>query len=365
MDDFEIFEGDNRLSVEAVRRILPQDGMQAFVSLVLDLSVSTRNQLDEMIAGATSFVRLLKEERGLSVQIGIEVFAGDRLLTRWQAPNLKADILIDRLAAIGDFAPDFENSTNLNGAIIQGLDRLAADTDSFRRRNRGGAFTTEYLVVFTDGADTAGFERTDAVLERIAVSSAEVTVVGLDSPDFDADALQALATDGLLIAPDAASLRREFEAIAARISGQMQRAYLLAYCTPKQAGEHTVTVRVAEAENRGTAQFRFTAGDIAAPGCGEALFDGQCANKQCGGLGCGFCDDRIAGCQANDQCQSYCDTNPPTLAVPVAERCDHPNPNGYVQFCEQDISTRCDGLCTDLANDPAHCGGCESIADPM
>ena len=58
MDDFEIFEGDNRLSVEAVRRILPQDGMQAFVSLVLDLSVSTRNQLDEMIAGATSFVRL-------------------------------------------------------------------------------------------------------------------------------------------------------------------------------------------------------------------------------------------------------------------------------------------------------------------
>ena len=143
----------------------------------------------------------MKEERGLSVQIGIEVFAGDRLLTRWQAPNLKADILIDRLAAIGDFAPDFENSTNLNGAIIQGLDRLAADTDSFRRRNRGGAFTTEYLVVFTDGADTAGFERTDAVLERIAVSSAEVTVVGLDSPDFDADALQALATDGLLIAP--------------------------------------------------------------------------------------------------------------------------------------------------------------------
>ena len=47
-----------------------------------------------------------------------------------------------------------------------------------------------------------------------------------------------------------------------------------------------------------------------------------------------------------------------TTAVAIADRCDYPNPQGYRQFCQQDISTRCGDTCTDLANDPSNCGRC-------
>ena len=355
--DFEILEGENPLNADVVRRISPKDDVQAFVSLVLDLSASTRNHLGEVISGAQSFVRLLKEERGLDVQIGIELFAGDQFLTRWQSPNLDTEVVLDRLATIGEFTPDAAGVTNLNGAIIQGLQRLAEDAEGFRIRNRGGAFTVEHLVVFTDGTDTAGLELNEAVVERIAASTAEVTIVGLASPDVEALALQTLPVD-VIIAPETASLRREFQTIAARIADGMERAYLLTYCTSEQDGEHTVTIRLANTENRGTAQFSFIADSIAGPGCGEALVDDQCADKQCGGLGCGFCDDRTAVCNSNGQCQSYCETAPVTTAIAVTDRCDYPNPLGYIQFCEQDISTLCSETCTDLTNDPENCGGC-------
>ena len=94
---------------------------QTFVSLAPDLSVC-RDHLDEIIAGAAR--PLLKDDRNLAVQIGIEVFAGDQLLTRWQAPNLEADRLLECLSTLGEFSPVVADTTNLNGAVIQGLDRL-------------------------------------------------------------------------------------------------------------------------------------------------------------------------------------------------------------------------------------------------
>ena len=104
----------------------------------------------------------------------------------------------------------------MNGAIIQGLQRLADDSESFRSRNRGGAFTTEHLVVFTAGSDTAGFESSDAVRERMETSSAEVTIIGLATPEMNADAWQTVSNE-VIIAPEPSTLRRDFQAIAARI----------------------------------------------------------------------------------------------------------------------------------------------------
>ena len=355
--DFDILEDDQHLEVDAVRRLLPNDGVQAFVSLVLDLSGSHRDHLDDLIVGASSLVRRLTEDEELEVQVSVEVFAGDPILTRWQAPNLDAQQVLDQLATIRDFTPNDEESTNLNGAIIQALQRLALDTADFRDRNRGGAFTTEHLIVFTHRSDTAGFEDYDTVRERIKASSAEVTVIGLESPDLNTNVLRTLADD-VYIAPETSSLRREFQTTAARIAAHLDRAYLLSYCTPKQDGDHTVNVRLADAENRGVVRLSFTATTIAGPGCGEALLDHHCAHKQCGGLGCGFCNDRTSVCNTDDQCQSYCETDPVTSVVDVAHRCDYPNPRGYIQFCEQAISTRCDDTCTDLANDPHNCGRC-------
>ena len=53
----------------------------------------------------------------------------------------------------------------------------------------------------------------------------------------------------------------------------IERTYLLAYCTPAQAGEHTLTLRLSDAENQRSAQYSFSAADIAAPGCDEAFLN--------------------------------------------------------------------------------------------
>ena len=106
--------------------------------------------------------------------------------------------MLERLAEINDFAPDSDDIANLNGAITQGLQRLAADAGSFRSRNRGGAFTTEHLVVFTHSSDTAGFEDDDSVRDRIAASSAEVTIIALDGPGLEVDTLQTISNQTLV-----------------------------------------------------------------------------------------------------------------------------------------------------------------------
>lgn len=63
-------------------------------------------------------------------------------------------------------------------------------------------------------------------------------------------------------------------------------------------------------------------------------------------------------CSENGQCVSYCLTDAVDAETAIDLRCDYPNPRGYPQYCEQAISTLCDGTCTDLSSDPANCGSC-------
>ena len=161
----------------------------------------------------------------------------------------------------------------------------------------------------------------------------------------------------MLTADNADDLVREFQTLAARIDAQTKRTYALVYCTPSGGGDHTGSVRIVGAADQVPASHRFNANGLS--GCQSAQdIEGLCNDKSCGGLGCGACDDRTDSCNGSDQCQSFCETDAVTAAVTLNERCDFPNPRGYVQYCEQDISTRCGETCTDLANDSANCGTC-------
>ena len=199
------------LCADTVRRNLSTDSVQTFVSLVLDLSDWGRAHLDEIVAGASSLIRLLNEERGLDVQISIELFAGDQQITRWQAPNLEADILLERLASIGDYAPTIQNTTNLHGAIIQGLQRLSTtgnlnETEGVPLQLNTGRFHSgRILLVMKMPMFRASMDTT----------ATEVSVIGLDAPDFDVDELRTLFTTSS--SRPANHLNREFKTVAARL----------------------------------------------------------------------------------------------------------------------------------------------------
>ena len=69
--DFEIAEGANLLNDDVARRLLPEDGVQTFVNLVIDLSDTTQDHLDQVIAGASSLVSLLMEDQNGAVQVAL------------------------------------------------------------------------------------------------------------------------------------------------------------------------------------------------------------------------------------------------------------------------------------------------------
>ncbi len=354
--DFLIQEDGNPLSVEAGATILQKSGLQVFVSLVLDMSSSTKANLPEIIDGAKAFINKLLVERKLPVQISLQLFAGEKNLTEWQQATMDAGKLVERLDALRSFTPADIASTNLNGAIVAALQRQDATKKDFEQRNAGGAFTTGYLVLFTDGADTAGLVTPGQVTDAKSTSRDLVAAVALATPDFNASALASLVDIPVLVSPDPLSLYRDFSDLANRIAGQTARIYELGYCSPKRTGPHQVSVTVTGAKAEAvpvTATFDFNASGFG-PGCTRDLFLNLCKGMECGGIACGACDDRISACDpTSNQCVNFCKS---------MNRCGGQvitNPRGYQQDCNNvPESTLCDGACVDTTLDPNHCGGC-------
>ena len=309
-DDFVVLEDDATLSAEASVTVLPRDGRQIFVTLVLDVSGSTSESFDELIAGATRVVERLQVDEALPVQIAIELFAGDTASRLLDAHTLATETLTSTLADLATAAEGLDvAATNLNGAIVGALLRVDSARAAFESLNRGGAFTSGTVLVFTDGRDTAGRVTADAVSAAREASTTEVVAVGLDGPDFDLAALTALVDSPVLVAPDAGALEREFEAVATRISGRAARTYLLGYCSPKRSGDHIVSVEVRDATNETTPNFEFAA-DGFGPGCSATTFADACDGLDCGGLGCGACDHRVARCAEDGLCEECTEEEP-------------------------------------------------------
>lgn len=139
----------------------------------------------------------------------------------------------DRRACAGWLCVD--DSTNLNGAVLQGLDKLEqakAATPELR-------YQESALVVFTDGTDQAARVDEQEVLDAVDQSASHVFSIGLGG-EVNASHLSALGIDGSQLAKDVDSLGPAFAAIAARVEGLANRFYLLEYCSPKRSGLHTL-----------------------------------------------------------------------------------------------------------------------------
>jgi len=322
--DFAVTEDGTALSVEAARTILPSKGLQVFVSLLLDMSSSTASLLPQLVAAAKGFVNTLMVEKGLPVQISIELFAGSADTTRWQFPNLDASTVLDKLDALSTYTPTDPSSTNLYGAVIEALGSLKQAEVDFETRNHGGAVTTGFLVLFTDGKDTAAYRTETEALAAIGQQAGDqVVVVGLKSADYDAASLQNLAPNGVVTANDSTQLASAFDTLAKRVAADLEGVYLLGYCSPKRNGAHTVTVAVKGRSNSTGYTFDSTG---FTEGCTLTTFHEACIDKECGGLVCGACDDRMDVCDGgSDTCVDYCE------ALPACEYIT--NPIGYPQNC--------------------------------
>lgn len=128
-----------------------------------------------------------------------------------------------------------DDSTNLNGALVQGLERL----DRELRVDPTIQYKDGALVLFTDGRDQAGRVQTSEVSSKLSLSKSHVFTIGLGG-ESDEKSLKAFGKDGYQPAADAGQLSAAFDAIASKVVGLANRFYLLQYCSPKRAGSHAL-----------------------------------------------------------------------------------------------------------------------------
>jgi len=342
----------------------------AFVSLVLDRSASTAGFTGAIADAASGFVASIEREIDGPVYTSLVVFAGD--VATYTANTADTEVLEQALAAAMKAEFNDPDPTSLNEALVTGLELQEEGSADYLQRNYGGALTTSYLVVFTDGADTTSTASIDDVNALQAALGTRTYAVALESASYRPEQLAAYAPEWRVSAASSpAALSDLFTLTASRIARLQNATYTLGYCSPQRSGSHVLEVAMAPIGASGTsepASFTYDASDFTdeddgdcgggldGASCSIEALEATCAGMECGGqLACGGCDDQRAACNGPaGQCVDFC-----TLGG-YGEGETLVNPLGFTQVCDGVGLTRCGGAWVDTGADPRHCGSCDN-----
>jgi hypothetical protein len=235
-DSFKIYEdGDLVSKYESKQTILnPEVAASHYTLLLVDMSgsITDSGAVDTLVDAAGGFADRIEQEK--QQKVAVYAFAGEEhlhpIVPFTTAGGAKAGV-----KALSGYKPS-DPSTNLNGAIIEGLGVLDKALKSAPNPLRFGT-----LVVFTDGSDRARRVQWADVSKALDATPYEVFAIGLGAEMDDAH-LGAIGKDGFAKADDKTKVAKAFDDIAARIEAQTKAYYLLSYCSPARAGKHELTV---------------------------------------------------------------------------------------------------------------------------
>lgn len=238
LSDFKLLEDGATISSFESGAALVQDdrAFQQSVLILLDLSGSVIGSLPEVKTAAKSLIDGLSSRP----QVALYTFDGRA------APQQRADFTTDLpsiISAIDDISPEqIDNSTNLNGAVVNGVQLL----ENRRLAVEGsGVLYTGALALFTDGTDRAHRVPDADALRAAKDSEVSVFAIGLGS-EIDSSFLQGIGASGqVVLAPDLPHLSDAFAKVGHAISGLANSYYVLAYCSPSRANSHELSLSVA------------------------------------------------------------------------------------------------------------------------
>jgi hypothetical protein len=246
-EDFDIYEDGKLVSTYESKQVIqnPEVAAVMYTMLLLDMSgsVTESGESDAIVEAAHVF----SEKVGATQKVGVYAFDGSEDISSVvQFTEAKASIDggLDGLRVYKAKDP----STNLNGAVMQGLQQLHKDLEKDKRPLKFGT-----LVVFTDGTDRAHRVTSEEMLEEMNKEEYEnydIFVIGVGA-EIEEGALNEIGRDGTELATDEAKVREAFERVADRIDRQAKRFYLLSYCTPSRSGDHTVRIQANSKDEKG------------------------------------------------------------------------------------------------------------------
>lgn len=242
VDAFEILDnGQSDSGFESSKAFQPKPGrFQSSVALLLDMSgsITGSDALPLLKEAAAAFVEKALDASGVAV--GVWWFdGGANLVQLMDFTDDEAAIT----AAIDGLTEDVtrDNSTNLNGAIQQGVGLV-------HQRMQDGAASgiaqAGALVIFTDGTDQANRVSASAALTAVEESNIALYSIGLRG-EIDEAFLSTIGKSGSAFADNSESLLAEFSGIGGQIEALANSFYVLAYCSPRRAGaSNQLTIRV-------------------------------------------------------------------------------------------------------------------------
>ncbi len=265
--DFTIFENGAQISeFEATRKIQPNEQVFDYhITLLLDLSGSVLGgeNLSGLKSAAKSFIdEVVPAEGSPSAQaIKMEIwwFDGAANIKQLQASSNNSATLkaaIDRINA----QMSSDNSTNLYGAVIQGIQVAAQKLSQTRNQDQ---IASSAVVIFTDGTDQANRATKGQALEAVKKADADMAIytIGLGQ-EIDESVLRAIGKTSFVSAVNIGELLDKFKEIGDLINGRANSYYLLEYCSPKRSGSNQLTIEAKRGALKGRASTFFDASDF-------------------------------------------------------------------------------------------------------
>jgi hypothetical protein len=266
-EDFKIYEDDQLVSKFESKQVIlnPDVAAVMYTMLLVDMSgsVTESGEAGTVVDAAKMF----SERVGKTQKVGVYAFdGGEDIYSVVHFTEAKGSIEggLEGLRSYKSKDP----STNLNGAVIQGIQELKTELDKDKRPLKFGT-----LVVFTDGTDRAARVPRDKLLEELnkeEYASYEIYVIGVGA-EIEESKMNEIGRDGTELAADDEKVREAFERVASRIEAHAKRFYLLSYCTPARSGEHTVRIEAnarndkGRARGKGSLEYQFDAKKFGPP----------------------------------------------------------------------------------------------------
>lgn len=260
-NDFKVYEDGKQIPNKKVKRaLLPVHyAVDRFVFVVVDLSGPLVDS--EYLSTLQDAVASLADRVGKDARMGLSAFDGEGMVqfVRFDDRDSKAG-----LSAMRKFRPRSRN-IDLWGTFIAALDEL----DEAKKQSPA-AHQQATLILVTDRRDKAGRHSRDEALARVQKSGADVYVIGIGDA-INREELEPLGKTGALFAAEARDLDKPFVDLADQIESKLGHDYLFSYCSPqklsKRPGKHTVEVRIATSQWRGSIEHEFSTKGFAKAAC--------------------------------------------------------------------------------------------------
>lgn len=264
-EDFGIYEDDSRVSSFESQQIIqnPQVASVMYTALLLDVSgsITESGQIDALVDAAELFI----ERVGKTQKVAVYAFDGAKKLHAVVPFTAAEGRLQGGLNALRRYKPR-DLSTNLHGAVVQGLRRLDKGLSRDKRPLKFGT-----LVVFSDGSDRAARVSRREMLNALSEPrhrDYEIFAIGIgEEAELEQARLQDIGRNGTELAFERGKIKIVFDRIATQIESHSKRFYLLSYCTPARKGPHTVRIVLNKPERqlRGELSYSFSADGFGPP----------------------------------------------------------------------------------------------------